>query len=142
MYDFGGVCPSDVCRLLFIGVYNMIWFIITLLACLLTWYGFYNLYNLNSTEGAFFGTVFGLLILIVNTSITLRVHTFEETSLVAQHTELTSQYNMCNTGQNINCAAIVREVYEFNRDLIVYKHYNGILDYYYSDEVAMLSSIN
>lgn len=68
-------------------------------------------------------------------------HTVYETSQILKHKELSAQYEGCKEKESINCAAIIKDVVEFNSDLRVYKHYNEIFDLYYSDEVASLPLI-
>jgi len=82
--------------------------------------------------------IFGAIFFVINVIATPFSHTVGETSRINNYEELSYQYSLCNESQNINCAAIIKDVVEFNSDLRDYKHYNNIFDLYYSDEVANL----
>lgn len=81
------------------------------------------------------------LISIFNFIVVPLEHTVYETSQILKYEELSSQYAGCKEDQNINCAAIIKDVVEFNSDLRIYKHYNEIFDLYCSDEIANLTLI-
>lgn len=82
-----------------------------------------------------------VFIFVVNFIITPITHSYEEINNINRHKELTKQYTTCNKEQNINCAAIIKSVLEYNSDLRSYKQLNQYFDLYYSDEVANLELI-
>lgn len=88
-----------------------------------------------------FMVLVAVIFFVINFIVPISVHTVNETSTINKHTELSYHYSLCNEKQNINCASIIKDVYQFNSDLKDYKHYNEIFDMYYSDEVASLNLI-
>lgn len=90
---------------------------------------------------AFLCVILMIVIGVMNFIITPLKHTVSETHTLIQHSELSLNYAECEKQQNINCAAIIEKVIDFNSDLRSYKHYNEIFDLYYSDEVAALPLI-
>lgn len=92
-------------------------------------------------EASFPLTILSAVSLIGHVTIVPLNHTLDETKTIAEHQELLDRYTLCLAKRDTLCTDLELKVLEFNKDLRVYKHYNEIFDYYYSDEVAELPLI-